>query len=430
MIIPPPIPHRLHRLSVWQLVLGIVSLVLSLLSIVLIICLTLIGKTNTQVTNINLQQMSNSIWVLVFIVLLTLPSIIFAARRLSGNIAAPAFVGNKQLSIAAAFFLVWLALLYAGAQASAWNLPAFLTPILNILIVSLPILVWLALGLYRLSCGSQQRAWGIFNFSVFVTTQGIIVLEFILVLIGVVIGASWLFQQAEFLPYLSLLQSQGTFTQQNLQSLIGELTPMLNLPVVYAIVALAFCLLVPLIEELFKPLAVWLFAGKELTPSQGFSIGLICGAAFGLLESLSMISVASGGVWFSTAVGRVGTGLLHILTAGLSGWALAKTWQDHKYLRLSLMYLLVVLIHGTWNFFAVLMGVSHMAVPINSNLLNELMVVSPWVLVGLGLLMAATLVIMNHHLRRQSVPPIISGQQAELERSSNETMIPQEKRTQ
>ncbi len=46
---------------------------------------------------------------------------------------------------------------------------------------------------------------------------------------------------------------------------------------------------------------------------------------------------------------RTGTSAVHILTAGLTGWALALTWQKRRFLPLLLAYLCSVMIHGLWN---------------------------------------------------------------------------------
>jgi hypothetical protein len=40
---------------------------------------------------------------------------------------------------------------------------------------------------------------------------------------------------------------------------------------------------------------------------------------------------------------------VHILTAGLTGWALAMTWQKKRFLQLFLAYCCAVAIHGLWN---------------------------------------------------------------------------------
>jgi len=89
----------------------------------------------------------------------------------------------------------------------------------------------------------------------------------------------------------------------------------------------------------------------------------------------------------------------------MSGWALAKTWQDNHYIRVALTYCGVVLLHGLWNFFAVLMGLSSMPIPIRSNLLTVLMNNSTWVLLGITVCMLLLLLWMNLNLRKKLTPP-------------------------
>ncbi len=58
--------------------------------------------------------------------------------------------------------------------------------------------------------------------------------------------------------------------------------------------------------------------------------------------------------WGVVVAARIGTGAIHILTAGLMGWGLASSWRDRRYGRLPLIYLLTVGIHGLLNGFTLL----------------------------------------------------------------------------
>jgi len=81
--------------------------------------------------------------------------------------------------------------------------------------------------------------------------------------------------------------------------------------------------LIPLLEELLKPLAIWILVWRKLTPVEGFVAGLICGSAFGLIESIGNLASISGSDWIIVVLGRTGTGLLHTVATGLVGWGLA-----------------------------------------------------------------------------------------------------------
>ena len=41
--------------------------------------------------------------------------------------------------------------------------------------------------------------------------------------------------------------------------------------------------------------------------------------------------------------------MIHILTTGLTGWALALAWTENRYIRLAVTFLTAVVIHGLWN---------------------------------------------------------------------------------
>jgi hypothetical protein len=110
--------------------------------------------------------------------------------------------------------------------------------------------------------------------------------------------------------------------------------------------------LVPLIEETFKPIGVWFMSASRITPAMGFGFGVLSGAGFGLFENLGNTSSAGAG-WALLAGSRISTLLLHSFTAGLFGWGLASAWSERRYLRLALSFTIAVLIHGMWNGMAV-----------------------------------------------------------------------------
>jgi hypothetical protein len=410
MTLPPPVPapvKKQHRFSVWQLVLGSVSLLIYLIGILVLTGLLSSSQSHGTSLALNSQGIEFYLWAMVFFAVLVIPSILLPIRRLKGAESRPFFADSRIIWVGIGLLALWPGVVYLGNQLSTHSLPGVLSALLNIVAISLPILFWVILGSYRLKIRSNQRAWGVFNFSQIVTTSISTTIEAILFVVVVIAAGAWMSQQAEFLPYLSILQSQGTLTQQNLQSLLSEVLPLIQTPFLYAGIVIGLCLAIPMIEEFFKPLAVWLFVGKEITPSEGFSLGLICGAGFALVESLLMMSIATGDLWTSTVIGRAGTALLHITTAGISGWALARSWQDCKYIRMAAVYLGVIVLHGLWNFFAVLSGLNGLVFPIDSKLINTLMPISHWVLVGLAAVMATIVLLFNRHLRKESIPPVL-----------------------
>jgi RsiW-degrading membrane proteinase PrsW (M82 family) len=139
----------------------------------------------------------------------------------------------------------------------------------------------------------------------------------------------------------------------------GELlAPFLTQPGVMAIALIYIAILVPAIEEIFKPIGVWLFA-RDLYPAQGLTLGALSGAGYALIETIGVSAQTSE--WASLLFSRIGTGLLHITTSALMGGAIVLAWRERRYLRLIGTYLLAVSLHGLWNAFAVFFTFSTLA---------------------------------------------------------------------
>jgi RsiW-degrading membrane proteinase PrsW (M82 family) len=127
--------------------------------------------------------------------------------------------------------------------------------------------------------------------------------------------------------------------------------PYLIKPSVFVPVAVLFSIIIPLLEEFFKPLAVWLLANRLDSAGQGFALGALSGASFAIIETFNVS--AQMVEWGELLFTRIGTGLLHITTSALMGGAIYLAFRERRYLRLFATYLLVVLLHGLWNFGAV-----------------------------------------------------------------------------
>jgi len=138
-----------------------------------------------------------------------------------------------------------------------------------------------------------------------------------------------------------------------LNIIIETFEPYLLHPITLGAGFIIVAVLVPVIEELFKPIGVWLLVRKNPSPSQGFAAGVISGTGFALFENF-MLSASTGADWSLVVGARIGTTFIHALTAGLTGWALTTAWQEKRYFRLGFTYLLAVAIHTLWNGLAVL----------------------------------------------------------------------------
>jgi RsiW-degrading membrane proteinase PrsW (M82 family) len=158
--------------------------------------------------------------------------------------------------------------------------------------------------------------------------------------------------------------------------------------------------LIPLVEELLKPLALWLLSPR-LTPAEGFVAGLICGAAFALLETMGMLSAPVNDAWAGVVIGRLGTGLLHTVNTGLVGWGLAVAWSQERYMELGIIFLLAAGLHSIWNIFSILLGISPIfnLLGVDSGLMARLGTAAPITLGVLILTLYLLLAGFNQRLR-------------------------------
>ncbi len=342
--------------------------------------------------------------------LVLLPVLLLSIYRLRDQ-PIPAWLDTRRPVIGKAvmwLILVWPVMVFLGwLVAGAPKVAVFLLGPINLLVAGIPVL-WVYNATQRkLNTGSQMRKWRIYGFSFAVTPIVILGVEiFALLLLSV---AAWLWVayrisvDPSFERELMYIVNQITLAGNDLDMILQLLEPYLLKPavIVWALVIIGG--VVPVIEEVVKPLALWSLAGQKITPQEGFVGGLLCGAGFALLENLLYGTTALAAEdWLFMAIGRAGTGILHMLASGLVGWGLAKLWQDGKWLFSGLMLLGAILLHGVWNAVALVSGVAPLyiygpEVTISQTLLFYLPVISLLILSAIGLFL------MNRHfLRKQS----------------------------
>lgn len=337
------------------------------------------------------------------IFLLLIPSIILAAIRLLGkplpDLNYPWFlrVSGIAFCLVPVFILVGFLIMRTPPAA------AFILPWFQLAVVAIPIWWVVELGRQGLPPLPSERGWGLFSLTVTLAMPAIIIIEMLLVAgivagIFVYIGITYpdISQQV-----LRTLERLGNSSSMDRETVLRILRPYLSQPgVIYSLLAITAGA-VPLLEEFFKPLALWFLAGKKLTPHEGFVGGMICGAAFALLESLGAMGNPGTDSWPIVAVGRIGTGILHISASGMVGWGLAQAWTEGRYLRLAAAYLLAVGFHAIWNMTALVAGLKELAQfsPVLIKQFEGFMLVSPGILVFLAGSMVIWVVRTNQELR-------------------------------
>lgn len=333
---------------------------------------------------------------MLLISLICLPGLVLSFLHLNGR-PLPAWpVLRFPAGMAAlAILVLFVVAIFIGTFTSTINLGALVFPLAVMLAAVLPLLFYILIGARGLSLPGPMRTASSAVLSVTAVMPMAFTIEMVLLLLALLLVGLRLSAQPDLLNELmEQMNTLGTdLTTAQVSSLIQR-------PGVIPGVLFYTCVLAPFIEELLKPLAVWLLAWRKPSPAQGFVLGMLGGACFALIEAISALSMpdASGG-WWAGAVARSGTGLLHVAASGLMGWAIAAAFQRRKFLPLVGAYAASVLLHSAWNFFGTLQG------------LQEYVTIQPWsgfaavsvpVLIVLSLILLAILLLINARLRREA----------------------------
>ena len=400
-------PASLHWPSVLQFVFSLLS-VLILWGIALTLALMVLS-TWLSIPNAGLEADSLPLMLMAagtgFSGILLLPSAWHAILRILGRPNPIKFkLRRPGITILLLPFVVGLGYLVSQNEVLAW----IALPPLHVAATGISVFWLLHLGIRGLSTGSAQRTWGIFSGGLVLAPAFSLVIEMVALFTVAVFGIVYLAQDPVFADQLIQLSQQMTLSpDQPPDAILGILEPYLLQPAVIY-VAFAFgAILVPLIEELFKPIGVWLLAGRNATPAQGFAAGLLSGAGYALFENFAL-SASAGEEWSVVIIARMGTTLVHILTAGLTGWALVLAWREGRYIRLGLTYLTAVAIHALWNGLVILSVVPEILPPGTSypNALLNIGTIAP---LGFGLLILGCFVLLlgaNSAMRRAIIPPV------------------------
>ena len=276
--------------------------------------------------------------------ILLIPSIIYSGRRLFGN-RLPVLSRRDKMIWLGYIFPVPILFGYLIQNGPAWG--QYLLPFVHVLANGASIFWVLNLGLMKFPPKSAQRNWGAFGVGLTLTPAITFIIEILLLII---IGLFWfvLIQTRPDLEqeirYLLNVVGESSIDSEIPARWVGEFVAR---PEVTGSIFLYFSLLIPLVEELLKPLAVYFLLGRKLQPWEGFVIGAMAGAGYALFENLTI--GAGADTWTFVMISRLGTAAIHILTTGLVGWGLASARTEKKYGRLAGSFIAAVTLHGVWN---------------------------------------------------------------------------------
>ena len=395
---------KIHLPSVFQLLfsgLGLAVFLTSAISVLALGILSLLGNSLFGQETLPLLSLA---WTAGISGVLLIPSTAYALMRLlhrplpNWKLSNPLRTTNRAMLLWSV--LVGLGMLISGSE----NLALWVLPPIQILILGLPLWWLVERGRAGLETGSPQRSWGILGFGLTITSTFTLIAEILAIVILGLLGTLWISTQPEWMEEITRIGQRLAYAQMDPVIIERIITPFLRQPgVLFGILAFTSGI-VPLLEELIKPLALWGFAGRKLTPAEGFVMGAMCGATFALFESLGMfLSAGSGEGWAILILGRTGTGILHTVTAAVMGWGLVSAWSERKYWSLGGSYLIAVSLHSLWNLFAMLSGFGILLIPeepaASLPLAARLGMIAPVVLPVLALTLLAIFFGFNRRLR-------------------------------
>jgi hypothetical protein len=331
---------------------------------------------------------------LVFLVI-SFVSVVTTIKKITGHAKIIKPINDKVgiWSIAELLLVFGLAMLAGFAFP---DMKAIALAILAVPGIAIPVFWLLRIGSRGQTEQNPKRKSGILTFSIGISIPFIVLVEVLVFIILMIVLSSGLFRKPEFMELFNAIRNNPELLQNDPASLFSDFGDMFDLKNLMGWLLLVVAGIIPLVEELFKTLGVWLLKVRNPDPAASFRAGLLCGGGFALFEGL--LSVSSLGVntiefteWAGLILGRFGGSLLHILTGGIIGLAIGKFWQNRKFSLLFLSYLSAWFLHAAWNTLAIFGGVNP--------LINESQMQAVWPYVGLVILFVGMLFIYLRLIR-------------------------------
>lgn len=323
------------------------------------------------------------------ILVIALVSIVTTIQKVTGNAKTVKSTDSKWLVWLFAGFILVL-ILAALASFTSLEIKSIALSVLGVPGIAIPVFMLLGIGVRYQKGANFKRDSGILTFSIGISTPYIVLIETLAIIFLILMFVMAQFGKPEYADLFNAILSNPESLQNDPASFLSEFEALFSLPDLMGWLLLVVAGIMPLIEELFKTLGVWLLKVRNPDPAESFRIGLLSGGGFALFEgllSVNSIQLDSLGFaeWAGLILGRFGGSLLHILAGGIIGLAIGKFWQSRKLGSLLLAYLATWLLHAAWNALALFGGVNP--------LLNDSQVQALWpyfalVLLFLGMLFA------------------------------------------
>lgn len=351
---------------------------------------------------------------LVVIGAVFLPTVYYGIRRFSGHPVPAVQPGTLKIRQGVLLVVAWLLCAVGAGLLFDKPIAKWLTPLLYALAIIIPVVFFVRLSTGGLNTGSPARSWGTLAAGIELGIAPSMIAEvavvFLLVIgVGVYIGLHP-DQLAAFRDLARRLENAP-----DLQEITDMLGPWVRSPLALLGALVFFAGVSPFIEEIAKSLATWAVFDRLSSAAQGFAIGAISGAAFGLVESL-LVSATPESQWTTTLLVRGASTMMHIMSAALTGWGIGQFRTKRNLGMLIGMYALAMTLHGLWNGSVVAIafgGIRSAAAPGKLDPLAILLILlGGAILVVLVLSIPLAMAFINLHFRRAEGPAITAPRSA------------------
>jgi hypothetical protein len=343
---------------------------------------------------------------ILFVGALLIPAAYFSVRRLTGEQVTASATKKMNIRAGLRVAVIWLGIvaltqLFYGNPILRWITPPF-----YVLSIGLPVYFFARLAIGGLNAGSKQRAWGALGSGMILGPGLAMFIELTMILILLIGAGIYLAFHPELSALFNSIRGQIGSTS-NPDNVLNLISPYLLNPVVISLALLFFSVIGPIVEESAKSLTTWAIFDHLSSPAQGFVIGALSGTGFGLVESL-LASIQPGSSWAVTLMVRGGTTMMHIVTAGLTGWGIA-TFRVYKRAGwMVALYALAMFLHGIWNASVVVIVVGAARLATGAQPMDVpgvlLMILGIAVLGVIALSIPIALGVINWRLRVSSAP--------------------------
>jgi len=342
-----------RRQNDWKTVLLAVGAVggalLAFSSAALVVAFGIVGTFQPELANTKQSALDVAVMASALVVIgaAFLPAAYYSIQHLRGQAVPAGRPRLLQVWQGILLVLVWLAAAL-GAQFLLGNpIAKWVTPALYVLAIVVPVVFFTQLATSGLSPGSRERVWGALAAGIGLGITPAVIAELLLALVGLVGLGIYVGLHPELLSTVQRLANQLE-NATNLEEVLNLAGPWLSSPVALILALLFFSGFSPIIEETAKSLATWAVFDRLTSPAQGFAIGALSGAAFGLVESL-LVSATPDTGWTATLLVRGASTMMHIMAASLTGWGIGSLRTRKSFGGLIGMYLLAISLHGIWN---------------------------------------------------------------------------------